>query len=251
MTKQELIEMTGSEEQAAYAMEILLKNCKAPFVKMAIQAELKAIDEEIEALRKDGILYEVNHSFSVNWGKAHEVFGDEPGAFWSATEEQKQETEGQKVVETITISSPITGLAADLSTAPDEAFAQKMMGDGAVVTPEDPYVRAPEDGEVAFVFDTKHAIGFVTDSGISLLIHVGIDTVKLNGEGFEALVESGQTVKKGEPMLKLDLDYLKEHAPSVTSPVLCTELEDNQRIRLLKDGPVKAGEPLFEIEVLQ
>ena len=164
---------------------------------------------------------------------------------------QTQEAEEQKVVERIVISSPITGVAADLSTAPDEAFAQKMMGDGAVVTPEDPYVRAPEDGEVAFVFDTKHAIGFITDSGISLLIHVGIDTVKLNGGGFEALVESGQTVKKGDPMLKLDLEYLKANAPSVTSPVLCTELEDNQRIHLLHEGQIKAGEPLFEIEVLQ
>ena len=164
---------------------------------------------------------------------------------------QTQEAEEQKVVERIVISSPITGVAADLSTAPDEAFAQKMMGDGAVVTPEDPFVRAPEDGEVAFVFDTKHAIGFITDSGISLLIHVGIDTVKLNGGGFEALVESGQTVKKGDPMLKLDLEYLKANAPSVTSPVLCTELEDNQRIHLLHEGQIKAGEPLFEIEVLQ
>ena len=164
---------------------------------------------------------------------------------------QTQEAEEQKVVERIVISSPITGVAADLSTAPDEAFAQKMMGDGAVVTPEDPFVRAPEDGEVAFVFDTKHAIGFITDSGISLLIHVGIDTVKLNGGGFEALVESGQTVKKGDPMLKLDLEYLKANAPTVTSPVLCTELEDNQRIHLLHEGQIKAGEPLFEIEVLQ
>ena len=164
--------------------------------------------------------------------------------------EPAQETKEQKVVDTITVCSPMSGLAADLSTAPDEAFAEKMMGDGAVVTPEDPYVRAPEDGEVAFVFDTKHAIGFVTDSGVSLLIHVGIDTVKLNGEGFEALVESGQTVKKGDPMLKLDLEYLKTHAPSVTSPVLCTELEENQRIRLLTDGSVKAGDPLFAIEIL-
>ena len=172
-------------------------------------------------------------------------------------EPQVQETEapkeeaGQKVVDRIVISSPISGIAADLVTAPDEAFAQKMMGDGAVVTPEDPYVYAPEDGEVAFVFDTKHAIGFITESGISLLIHVGIDTVKLNGKGFEALVESGQEVKKGDPMLKLDLDYLSQNAPSIVSPVLCTELEDNQRIHLLKEGQIKAGEPLFEVEVLQ
>lgn len=126
-----------------------------------------------------------------------------------------------------------------------------MMGDGAVVTPEDPYVKAPEDGEVAFIFDTKHAIGFVADSGISLLIHMGIDTVKLNGEGFEALVEIGQKVKKGDPLLKLDLEYLKAHAPSVASPVLCTELEDNQRIHLLREGKIEAGEPLFEVEILE
>ena len=174
-----------------------------------------------------------------------------------AAEPQVQEKEtpkeeaGQKVVDRIVISSPISGIAAELVTAPDEAFAQKMMGDGAVVTPEDPYVYAPEDGEVAFVFDTKHAIGFITESGISLLIHVGIDTVKLNGKGFEALVESGQEVKKGDPMLKLDLDYLSQNAPSIVSPVLCTELEDNQRIHLLKEGQIKAGEPLFEVEVLQ
>ena len=162
-----------------------------------------------------------------------------------AEDEKQSDTVKQRIV----ISSPITGNAADLATAPDDAFAQKMMGDGAVVTPEDAYVRAPEDGEVAFVFDTKHAIGFVTDSGVSLLIHVGIDTVKLNGEGFEALVENGQKVKKGDPMLKLDLEYLNANAPSMVSPILCTELEENQSIRLIADGAVKAGEPLFEIEV--
>ena len=155
------------------------------------------------------------------------------------------------VVKTIIISSPVDGVAADLSTAPDEAFAQRMMGDGAVVAPQNPIVRAPEDGEVAFVFDTKHAIGFMTDSGISLLIHMGIDTVKLNGEGFEALVESGQKVKKGDPMLKLDLEYLKAHAPSIVSPILCTELEDNQKIRLLKEGAIRAGEPLFAVDICE
>ena len=157
----------------------------------------------------------------------------------------------KKVVDTIVISSPITGLAADLSTTPDEAFAGRMMGDGAVVTPEDAIVRAPEDGEVCFVFDTKHAIGFMTESGVSLLIHVGIDTVKLDGKGFECFVENGQAVKKGDPMLKLDLDYLRENAPSVASPVLCTELEDNQKIRLLNEAEIKAGDELFAIDIYE
>ena len=169
------------------------------------------------------------------------------------SEDDKIETkaEEKKIVDTIVISSPITGVAADLSTTPDEAFAGRMMGDGAVVTPEDAIVRAPEDGEVCFVFDTKHAIGFMTESGVSLLIHVGIDTVKLDGKGFECFVENGQTVKKGDPMLKLDLDYLKANAPSVASPVLCTELEDNQKIRLLNEGEIKAGDELFAIDIYE
>lgn len=164
------------------------------------------------------------------------------------TKEVQEEQREEKVTKTITVSSPITGIAADLATAPDEAFAGRMMGDGAVVTPQDALITAPEDGEVVFVFDTKHAIGFLTDSGLSMLLHIGIDTVKLEGKGFEVLVENGQKVKKGDPMMRLDLSYLSENAPSLASPVLCTELEDNQKIRLLKEGEIKAGEPLFAVD---
>lgn len=154
----------------------------------------------------------------------------------------------QKVIKTVMIASPITGIAAPLSDTPDEVFSNKMLGDGAAVTPVDNIVRAPEDGEVAFVFDTKHAIGFMTESGISLLIHVGIDTVKLDGKGFEVFVENGQKVKKGEPMMKLDLDYLKANAPSVMSPVICSEMEENQKVRLIKTGDIQAGDALFAVD---
>ncbi|MCD7766266.1 MAG: glucose PTS transporter subunit IIA [Lachnospiraceae bacterium] len=149
--------------------------------------------------------------------------------------------------EILTISSPITGTAAPLGSCPDPAFAEGMMGEGAIVTPTDPIVRAPEDGEIDFVFDTKHAIGFITDTGVSILIHIGIDTVELNGCGFEVLVKARQKVKKGDPILKLDLKYLREHAPSLASPVLFAELPPDRHIRLIKEGAVKAGEPLFEI----
>ena len=158
------------------------------------------------------------------------------------------DNETKEVKETIIVSSPITGLAADLSTAPDEGFAGRMMGDGAVVTPENAQIVAPEDGEVVFVFDTKHAIGFLTDSGLSLLLHIGIDTVSLNGEGFQVFVENGQKVKKGEKLMEIDIDFLKAHAPSLCSPVLCTELEDSDKVRLLAEGEIKAGEPLFAID---
>lgn len=156
-----------------------------------------------------------------------------------------------KVVKSEIICSPVTGVAADLSEAPDEAFAGRMMGDGALVIPAEPEVCAPEDGEVGFVFETKHAIGFETVSGTALLLHMGIDTVKLNGEGFEVCVDGGEQVRKGAPLMKLDLDFLKSHAPSLASPVLCTELADNQKIRLLKTGEIKAGEALFAIDTYE
>ena len=164
---------------------------------------------------------------------------------------EKEASDVKEPTSTVIISSPMTGIAADLSTAPDEAFAGKMMGDGAVVTPEEGVVVAPEDGTVLFVFDTKHALGFTTDSGIGMIIHVGIDTVKLEGKGFDVQVEAGCHVNKGDVLMKLDLDYLKANAPSVTTPVICTELKDNQKIRLITDGPIKAGEPLYAVDTYE
>ena len=167
------------------------------------------------------------------------------------TTSSKEQDSEKKVKETVIISSPITGNAVELSEVPDEGFAGKMMGDGAAVIPTDGMILAPEDGEVVFVFETKHALGFQTDSQMALLLHIGIDTVALNGQGFEVFVENGQKVKKGEPLMKIDISYLKEHAPSLCSPVLCTELGDNQKVRLLKEGEIKAGEPLFAVDVYE
>ena len=169
----------------------------------------------------------------------------------TASDKAQEAADTKEPTSTVIISSPMTGIAADLSTAPDEAFAGKMMGDGAVVTPEEGIVVAPEDGTVLFVFDTKHALGFTTDSGIGMIIHVGIDTVKLEGKGFDVQVEAGCHVNKGDVLMKLDLDYLKANAPSVTTPVICTELKDNQKIRLITDGPIKAGEPLYAVDTYE
>ena len=166
------------------------------------------------------------------------------------TVNENNETQ-EKVVNTIVVSSPITGMAGDITTCPDEGFAGIMMGDGAVVTPEDAVICAPEDGEVLFVFETKHALGFQTESGLGMLLHIGIDTVSLNGEGFEVFVENGQKVKKGDPLMKIDIPFLTSHAPSLCSPVLCTELEENQRVRLLATGEVKAGDPLFAVDTVE
>ena len=165
---------------------------------------------------------------------------------------EKQNNEdkiGKFPLDTKIIYSPVIGVAKDLGDVNDEAFASRMMGDGVAVTPTDSVIKAPADGEISFVFDTKHAIGFTTDDGVSLIIHVGIDTVKLQGKGFEIQKQQGEKVKKGEPIMKIDIDYLKKNAPSLDTPVMCTELKDNEKIRVIKVGEVKAGEELFAIDI--
>lgn len=167
------------------------------------------------------------------------------------SEAKQKEKDESSVAKTIIIYSPMTGIAGGIETAPDEGFAQKMMGDGAVVEPKTGTVVAPTDGKIVFVFPSKHAIGFLTEDGISMLLHIGIDTVNLNGEGFEVLVQEGDAVKKGTPLMKLDLAVLNEKAPSMVSPIICTELENNQRVRLLHTGEVQAGDELYAIDIMQ
>ncbi|OOM75952.1 PTS system glucose-specific EIICBA component [Clostridium puniceum] len=162
----------------------------------------------------------------------------------------EKEVEGN-IINTIILDSPLTGEAQDLSESPDEAFASKMMGDGAVVTPIDGTVVAPADGVISFVFPSKHAVGLTTTDGIELLIHIGIDTVKLDGKGFETFVKDGDKVKKGDKLLSFDLDFIKDNAPSTSSPCICTSLNSKQKVRLLKTGKIKAGEALIAIDVFE
>ena len=130
-----------------------------------------------------------------------------------------------------TLYSPLEGTAIPLSEVKDATFASEVLGRGMAVIPSKGEVKAPCDATVSTIFDTKHAIGFQTDTDLPMLLHIGIDTVKLEGKGFEILVEQGQHVKKGEPLMKIDIPYLIENAPSLCSPILCTEIEDNQRVR--------------------
>ena len=145
------------------------------------------------------------------------------------------------------IKSPMTGTVIPLSEVPDEAFAGKMMGDGAAVIPDDEYVYAPADGTVTFVFPTKHAIGFQTDGGHEMLIHVGIDTVSLSGDSFEAFVHDGDHVRTGDKLLKADIQEIKDKVPSLASPVLFTDLPDCLEVHILKRGKIRSGEPFLEL----
>jgi len=136
---------------------------------------------------------------------------------------------------------PFEGVVKPLSEVEDQVFSQKMMGDGFAIEPIEGTLVSPIDGEVMTVFPTKHAIGLKTAEGIEILIHVGLDTVNLKGEGFEALVREGDSIQQGTPLLQVNLDYVKKHAPSIVTPVVFTNLPEDKEVKLLKTGYQKQG----------
>lgn len=161
------------------------------------------------------------------------------------TESTTNDVASEEVVEVRELTEkefamPLDGEIIPLSEVPDDVFAQGMMGTGFGIIPTGDTVYSPFDGKVVTVFPTKHAIGLVTDTGIELLIHVGLDTVKLKGEGFELLVEQGQLIQSGDPLLKLDLAYLGQHSDSMITPVIFTNLEGSQ-LHMLKKGKQRHG----------
>ena len=144
--------------------------------------------------------------------------------------------------------SPIKGVVAPITEINEPAFADKMMGDGVFITPEDNKVYAPCDCEVGFVFPTKHAIGLKTDKGLEVLIHVGLDTVALDGKGFDVKVADGDRVKKGDLLMEFDLAYIKEHAAGIETPVIITNLAEQQTIQVTGNGLVEGGQSCFIVK---
>lgn len=145
--------------------------------------------------------------------------------------------------------SPITGDVVALAQVPDEAFASKAVGDGVAIRPTGKIVVAPANGVVVKIFNTNHAFCLETEAGAEVVVHMGIDTVALNGQGFTRLVEEGETVTAGQPILELDLAYLNANARSMISPVVISNMDDYSGLATLATGTVVAGESmLYEIQ---
>ncbi|MBW7982610.1 N-acetylglucosamine-specific PTS transporter subunit IIBC [Enterobacillus tribolii] len=149
----------------------------------------------------------------------------------------------------VSLVSPITGDVVALEDVPDEAFASKAVGDGVAVRPTGKTVVSPANGTVVKIFNTNHAFCLETDEGAEIVVHMGIDTVALNGQGFKRLVEEGATVKAGDPVLELDLDYLNANARSMISPVVVSNIDDFGGLAIAASGKVVAGESkLYDIK---
>lgn len=137
--------------------------------------------------------------------------------------------------------APVDGKAIDLSEVPDPVFAQKMAGDGIAIDTTGDTIVAPADGKLSLIFPTKHAFGMTLDNGVELLVHIGIDTVSLNGEGFEKLIEEGSSVKAGTPIIKINRNYILEKGFSLITPVLVTNPDVVSEIVTSVDKNVTAG----------
>ena len=142
----------------------------------------------------------------------------------------------------IKLVAPITGRTIDLSTVPDKVFAEKLAGDGIAIDPTGDVIVAPADGELTLVFKTMHAFAITLANGAELLIHIGIDTVSLNGEGFQQLVEAGAMVKAGTPIIKIDRDFILSKGFSLITPVLVTNMDIVKELKANVDKDVVAGQ---------
>ncbi|MBM4764430.1 PTS glucose transporter subunit IIA [Bacillus sp. B15-48] len=128
------------------------------------------------------------------------------------------------------IQIPLEGKIISIEDVPDPVFSQKMMGDGFAIQPVNGTVVSPAEGEVISVFPTKHAVTLKDVFGREILIHVGIETVNLKGEGFTSFVKDGQKVKKGQKLLEVDFDFIKGKVPSIVTPVVFTNLKENEKV---------------------
>jgi len=205
--------------------------------------------DELKKLGAAGVL-EVGNNIQAIFGPKSEslrsqmediMSGKKPRKIEKIQEEEPKESLVNNTNED-NIISPIKGELVPITEVPDQVFSKKLMGDGFAIVPEDGLVVAPCDGKVLNVFPTKHAIGFLTRGGREILIHFGIDTVNLKGEGFEVLVNDGEEVKAGQPLLQADIDYIKERVPSIITPVVFTNLKENESIHLEKTGHVQIQE---------
>lgn len=226
--------------------------------------DIGAVDKkELKELGAAGVL-EVGNNIQAIFGPRSETIKGQMQDVMSGKTprpiETNQQDEVKKQVEDVqpealqketseSVKAPMNGELLSIEDVPDQVFSGKMMGDGFAIDPIDGVVVAPIDGKITTVFPTKHAIGITSDNGLEVLIHIGIDTVKLNGEGFHVFVDEGDHVKSGEKLVEFDHEYIKQHATSLITPIIFTNLAEGESVSIKQNGQVQAGEKaIIQIE---
>lgn len=243
-------------------------DCCATRLRVTVNDASKVMDDMLKASGASGIIHKGN-GIQVIYGPKVSViksdledfidspYSDDPDSIIGTEEasdkaEEKPQTEGEENTETngktITLYSHMNGTAVKLEDVEDEVFSQKILGEGAAVEPSEGKLYAPCDGKIDSVFDTKHAVNMVSDDGVEILLHIGIDTVKLGGQYFEAHVSDGQEVKKGDLLISFDMDKIKAAGYKVTTPLIIGNTDDYASVEPVAQNSVSAGDMILKIK---
>lgn len=167
----------------------------------------------------------------------------------STKEESEKQTEisSENQDGSLMISSPVSGKVVDLSEVPDETFAQEILGKGCAVIPSDNKITAPANAVVETVFDTHHAVGLKLENGCEILVHIGINTVELEGQGFTAHISEGDKVTAGQTLITFDKEFIQKKGYNIITPVLVTNSDDYKEVQKIVQGDVMHGEKLIQV----
>lgn len=209
-------------------------------LRMTVNDPKRVDQSRLRGLGAAGVFHDGGQNMQVVFGTKSDRLKDEILSLM---------TTGTPVKPTIIVGAPLRGRVVPLSEVPDKTFAGKVLGEGVAIEPTEGVVYAPFDGSVANVFRTGHAIGLLGPSGAEVLIHVGIDTVKMGGVGFKPVVKAGDVVRKGDRLLEFDLEAIRKSAPSILTPVVVTNWESFQKFSAA-DRPrsVAQGDSLIELQ---
>ncbi|WP_066496280.1 glucose-specific PTS transporter subunit IIBC [Abyssisolibacter fermentans] len=223
-----------------------IKNLDACITRLRLVVnDIKKVDKaRIKALGASGILEVGNNLQAIFGPKSDQLKSQIKDIMNGKTPAKLVELEksSNDVKESDRIVSPLNGKLLAIEDVPDEVFSQKMMGDGFAIEPTNGEVVSPVNGKITTLFPTKHAIGITAENGREVLIHFGIDTVKLKGEGFEVLVSQNDTVKAGQPILRVDLDKVNKQVSSIITPIIFTNLSENEKISFKLGVKVTCGQ---------
>ncbi|WP_456032795.1 glucose PTS transporter subunit IIA [Ruminococcus sp.] len=243
-------------------------DCCATRLRVTVNDASKVMDDMLKASGASGVIHKGN-GVQVIYGPKVSViksdledfidspYSDDPDSIIGTEEasdktEEKPQTEDAENTETngkaITLYSHMNGTAVKLEDVEDEVFSQKILGEGAAVEPSEGKLYAPCDGKIDSVFDTKHAVNMVSSDGVEILLHIGIDTVKLGGQYFEAHVSDGQEVKKGDLLISFDMDKIKAAGYKVTTPIIIGNTDDYASVEPVAQNSVSAGDMILKIK---
>jgi glucose-specific phosphotransferase system IIA component len=220
-------------------------------LRLTVKDSQKVDKIRLKALGAAGLLDAGGGNFQVIFGVESDQIKDEILALMRGDKRQPitvpVSPQTSAKTQEVRVRSPLKGRVVPLSDVPDATFSEKVLGEGFAIDPSDGVVYSPVDGRVAQLFRTHHAVGIVTSGGLELLIHVGIDTVKMNGRGFKALVNKGDQVKAGDKLLEFDVDLVKQEAKSAVTPVVVTNMSEIKSLDFIESQEAKPGDEMLRV----